>query len=54
VRVSGKNTTAGIPRISERRLTEWRASGQKMEVNTMEEGEINDVAGEEVGMEDMY
>jgi hypothetical protein len=52
VRVSGK-TTAGIPRISERGLTERRTSGQEMEVYTMEEGEISDLAGKEVVKEDM-
>jgi hypothetical protein len=33
--------------------SERRKSGQEMDVNTMEEGEINYVAGEEVVMEDM-
>jgi hypothetical protein len=43
VRFSGKNTMA-----SESRLLERRTSGQEMQVTTMEEGEINDVAGEEM------
>jgi hypothetical protein len=41
------------PRISESERTEIRTRGQEIEVNSMEEGEINDVAGEEVAMEDM-
>jgi hypothetical protein len=44
VRVSGKNSTAESPRISERGLAE-RTNGHKMEVNTVEEGKINEVAG---------
>jgi hypothetical protein len=38
---------AGNPHISERGLSERRTSGQEMVVNTMEEGEISNVAGEE-------
>jgi hypothetical protein len=53
VRVSGKNTTAESPRTSYHGLSERRANGQEMEVNTMEEGEMNDIVGEEVVMEDM-
>jgi hypothetical protein len=52
VRVSDKNTTAGSSHISERGLIERRTCDQEMNVNTME-GEINDVAGEEVVMKDM-
>jgi hypothetical protein len=37
----------------ERGISERRTSGQEVEVNTMEEGEINGVDGEEVVMEDM-
>jgi hypothetical protein len=48
MRVSGKNTTAGSPRTSERRLSERRTRGQEME-----EEKMNDVAGLEVVMEDM-
>jgi hypothetical protein len=44
---------AGSPRNSERGLCERRTSDQEMEVNTMEEGEINDIVGEEDVMEDM-
>jgi hypothetical protein len=51
--VSGKNTTPGRPRASNRGLSENRTSGQEIEVEAMEEGEINDEAGEEVVMEDM-
>jgi hypothetical protein len=50
--VLGKNTTAGSPRASDRGLLENRTSGQEIEVDAMEEGEINDEAGKEV-MEDM-
>jgi hypothetical protein len=39
VRISGKSSTAGSPRISELGLIE-RRSGQEMEVNTMEDGEM--------------
>jgi hypothetical protein len=35
----------GNPRTSEHGLFERRTSGQEMEVNTMEEGEMNNVAG---------
>jgi hypothetical protein len=52
VQVLGKNTTAGNPLTSDHGLSERRTGGQEMEVNTMEEGEINDVAGEEVFVED--
>jgi hypothetical protein len=45
--VSGKNIATGSLRISESRLTE-RTSGQEMEVNTLEEGEINVVIGMEI------
>jgi hypothetical protein len=34
-------------------LFETRTSGQVMEINTMEEGEISDIVGEEVVMKDM-
>jgi hypothetical protein len=44
---------AGISCNSECGLAERWTSGHEMEANTMEEGEINDVAGEEVAMEDM-
>jgi hypothetical protein len=44
---------AGSPHTSERGLSEKRRSGQEMEVNAMEEGEIYDEAGEGVVMEDM-
>jgi hypothetical protein len=40
--VSGRNTMPGRPR----RLSENRMSGQEMEVEAMEEGEINDEDGE--------
>jgi hypothetical protein len=53
VRVSGKNTTDGSPRTPERGLSERRTSGQEVEVNTMTEGEILDVAEKEVVVEDM-
>jgi hypothetical protein len=53
MRVSGKNTTGGSPRTSECGLSERRTSGQEMQVNTMQEGEISDADGEEVVMEDM-
>jgi hypothetical protein len=33
--------------------SERRTSGQERKVNTMNEGEINDIAGEEVVMKDM-
>jgi hypothetical protein len=46
MRFSGQNTTPGSSCTSERELSERRTSGQEMVVNTMEEGEINDVAGE--------
>jgi hypothetical protein len=52
VRLSGKNT-AGSPLISERGLSERKTSGQEMVGNITDEGEIKDVAGEEVVMEDM-
>jgi hypothetical protein len=51
--VLGKNAVARSPRTLEHGLSEIRTSGQEMEVNTMEEGEINDEVGEEVMMEDM-
>jgi hypothetical protein len=51
--VSGKNTTPGRPRASNCGLSENRTSDKEMEVEAMEEGEINDEAGEEVVMEDM-
>jgi hypothetical protein len=53
VRVSGKNITAGSPRTSESGFSERRKSDQEMEVNTMEDREINDIAGEDVVMEDV-
>jgi hypothetical protein len=53
VLVSGKNITGWSPRISEHGLIESRISGQEIEVNEMEEGEINDVDGDEVVFEDM-
>jgi hypothetical protein len=43
--VSGKNTTPGIQRASNRGLSENRTSGQEMKVWAMEEREINDEAG---------
>jgi hypothetical protein len=43
----------GSPHILECGLNERRTSGKEMEVNTMEEREINDIAGEEVVIEDM-
>jgi hypothetical protein len=53
VQVSGKNTMVRSQHTSEGGFSESRTSGQEMEVNTMEEGEINDIAGEEVVMENM-
>jgi hypothetical protein len=51
MRVLGENTTAGSPRTSDHGLSE-RTSGQEMEVNTMEERENDDVAGEKMVVED--
>jgi hypothetical protein len=50
--VSGKNIAAGRLCTSERELSERRTHCQEIEVNTMEEGEIGDVAGEEVVVEE--
>jgi hypothetical protein len=44
---------AGSPRTSECGISEKRTSGQETEVNAMEDGEINDEAGEEEVLEDM-
>jgi hypothetical protein len=44
---------AGSSRTLEQGLSELRASGQEMQVNTMEQREINGVVREEVVLEDM-
>jgi hypothetical protein len=46
----GKNTIAKSPSTYKRCLSKRRLRGQETEVNTVEEGDINELAGEEVVM----